>query len=60
MDANCIPIVATVAGCALVVAIVALALHSRLQQVRMRVETEIRQMDLAYQRARAPRLALPA
>lgn len=52
MDAIWIPIIGTVGGCAMVVVIVALALHFRLEQLRMRVEAEIRQMDLAYQRAR--------
>jgi len=31
---------------------VALAHHTRIQQARLRVEAEIRQMEMAYQRAR--------
>jgi multisubunit Na+/H+ antiporter MnhB subunit len=51
MDPTWIPIIGTVGGCAIAVVIVALVLHFRLEEVRMRVETEMRQMDLAYQRA---------
>ncbi len=47
-----IPIIGTVFGCSFVVAIVALAHHSKVQETRMRIETEIQQMEMAYQRAR--------
>lgn len=47
-----IPIIGEVVGCAMVAAIVAVVLHFRLEETRMRVEAEIRQMDMAYQHAR--------
>jgi hypothetical protein len=52
MDETCIPIVGMLAGHAMVVAIVAMASYRRTDQVKMRVDTEIRKMDLAYQRAK--------
>lgn len=46
-----IPIIGTIAGCSFVVAIVALVHHNKVQEARMRVETELQQMEMAYQRA---------
>jgi hypothetical protein len=51
MDPTWIPSIGPVGGCAVAVVIVALVLHFRREEIRMRVETEMRQMDLAYQRA---------
>ncbi len=47
-----IPIIGTVVGTGMVVAIVGLVMSSRHNEVRARAETEIMQMDMAYQRAR--------
>lgn len=52
MSETWIPIIAVLAGCAFVVVSVALAQHNKVQQARMRIEAEIRQMEMAYQRAR--------
>lgn len=47
-----IPIIGTVAGTGMIVAIVGLVMYTRYNETRARVETEIMQMDMAYQRAR--------
>ncbi len=52
MDVFWIPIVAIVAGSVMVVGVLAVVLHHRLEETRMQIETEIQRMDLAYQRAR--------
>jgi hypothetical protein len=52
MSGEWIPIVGTVSGCAFVVAMVALGNYRKLEDARMRIEAEIQQMEMAYQRAR--------
>ena len=52
MDAFWIPIVGIVAGTVMVVGVLAVVLHYRLEETRMQINTEIQRMDLAYQRAR--------
>ncbi len=48
-----IPLVGIVFGCGLVVTIVIFALNHKLHETRMRIEIEMQQMEMAYQRARA-------
>ncbi len=52
MDPLMIPIYGTVLGSAMVVVIVFLVFNHKVEEMRMRVETEIQQMEMAYQRAR--------
>lgn len=52
MEVYFIPIVGEVFGTLLVAGVVATVLHFRLQEARSRIEAEIQQLDLAYQRAR--------
>lgn len=47
-----IPIVAIVGGCGIAAVIVIAGNLHKIQQARMRIEAEIQQMDMAYQRAR--------
>lgn len=52
MEHNWIPIIGSLFGTLFTVAVVAIALHFRLQQKRMEVEAEIQRMEMAWQRAR--------